>query len=80
MGKHSRCVIGECGNDMWNPELHKEGFVLQWDGGGGGWGWGFSKHTCSFKKYALVCKKSGCLVKNGIFTQSNSVRHMLGIL
>ena len=35
MGKHSRCVIGECGNDMWNPELHKEGFVLQLDGGGG---------------------------------------------
>ena len=36
MGKHSRCVIGECGNDMWNPELHKKGFALQWDGGGGG--------------------------------------------
>ena len=24
MRKHSRCVIGICGNDMWYPELHKK--------------------------------------------------------
>ena len=23
MGKHSKCVIGVCNNDMRNPELHK---------------------------------------------------------
>ena len=24
MGKHSRCVIGVCDNDMQHPELHKK--------------------------------------------------------